>query len=232
LPRVTIEVAVYDDHRFSPPSRLSCPRASIGAFRLKRHGHFLVRPHPITGVRVPRADEPINSAGDALTVCIAARCGGVIVAASDRMLTAGDVQFEPASGLKIQPFSNFAFIMTAGDAALTAEIVQDTGAGVRNRIESEPSNIWAIKDIVDLFVYDYNLAKVKRSEAQILAPPNLDRKTFTSEQRQLSDGFVSDLTKELINFELSAATSAWSSAKNARKSSNIACSMPCHDDRM
>jgi hypothetical protein len=137
-----------------------------------------------------------------LTVCIAARCGGVIVAASDRMLTAVDVQFEPASGLKIQSFSNLAFIMTAGDAALTAEIVQDTGAAVGNRIESEPKTVLAIKDIVDLFVHNYNLAKVKRSEAQILAPLNLDRRTFISEQRQLADGFVSDLTKELINFEM------------------------------
>ena len=59
-----------------------------------------------------------------MTVCIAARSGATIVAAADRMLTAGDVQFESTSGIKIQPLSNLAFIMTAGDAALSAELVK------------------------------------------------------------------------------------------------------------
>ena len=36
-----------------------------------------------------------------LTVCIAARAGNVVVAASDRMLTAGDVQFEPTAARRL-----------------------------------------------------------------------------------------------------------------------------------
>jgi hypothetical protein len=70
-----------------------------------------------------------------MTVCIAARAKmipkagdtvgqpvDVIVAAADRMLTAGDVQFEPSAGTKIFTLSSSIFMMTAGDAALQAEI--------------------------------------------------------------------------------------------------------------
>jgi ATP-dependent protease HslVU (ClpYQ) peptidase subunit len=99
-----------------------------------------------------------------MTVCIAARCGGAIVAAADSMLTAGDVQFEPPSGLKIQHFSNLAFIMTAGDAALSAELVQESGQQIRNAIQQNASHVWLIKEIVDLYLEKYNEARIKRSE--------------------------------------------------------------------
>jgi ATP-dependent protease HslVU (ClpYQ) peptidase subunit len=137
-----------------------------------------------------------------MTVCIAARCGGAIVAAADSMLTAGDVQFEPPSGLKIQHFSNLAFIMTAGDAALSAELVQESGQQIRNAIQQNASHVWLIKEIVDLYLEKYNEARIKRSEVQILAPLNLNRLTFISQQNSLQPQLVSDLSKELINFQM------------------------------
>ena len=168
---------------------------------------FLIRRHPLINVKVPLDSEDINHQGDGMTVCIAARCGGTIVAATDRMLTAGDVQFESTAGIKIQALSNFAFIMTAGDAALSAELVQETGHQIRDRIIAQPNNIWMIKDIVDLHIDKYNNARLKRSEAQILAPLNLDRNTFLSGQASPHTGLVSDLTKELINFSMPSMSS-------------------------
>jgi hypothetical protein len=126
----------------------------------------------------------------------------MIIGASDSMLTAGDIQFEPSSVLKIQAFTNFAFMMTAGDAGLTAELVQDTGRQVRERVAAEPTNFWIIKDIADLYILNYNDAKLKRSEAHILAPLNLDRNKFLSEQAGLQEKFVDDIRKELVNFEM------------------------------
>jgi hypothetical protein len=57
-----------------------------------------------------------------MTVCIAARAERIVIGATDRMLTAGDVQFEPSAGSKIILLSSSIFMMTAGDAALQAEI--------------------------------------------------------------------------------------------------------------
>ena len=57
-----------------------------------------------------------------VTVCIAARAETLIVGTSDRMLTSGDVQFEPSAGMKLIPLTNSLFMMTAGDAGLQAQI--------------------------------------------------------------------------------------------------------------
>jgi ATP-dependent protease HslVU (ClpYQ) peptidase subunit len=103
-----------------------------------------------------------------MTVCIAARCGGAIVAAADSMLTAGDVQFEPPSGLKIQHFSNLAFIMTAGDAALSAELVQESGQQIRNAIQQNASHVWLIKEIVDLILRNTTRPELRGQKCRYL----------------------------------------------------------------
>jgi hypothetical protein len=121
---------------------------------------FFVRRHPLRDVSSPPED--IKLGAEAVTVCIAARCGSIIIAASDHMLTAGDVQFESPAPLKIQHLSNLAFIMTSGDAALAAEMVYEIGLPIRERISSEPQNIWRIKDIVDLYIEKYNEIRLKK----------------------------------------------------------------------
>ena len=73
-----------------------------------------------------------------MTVCVAAICSPTtIVGASDRMLTAGDVQFERKAP-KIYPLSNSIAVMTAGDSSLQAEILHDVFADVGERIRSFP----------------------------------------------------------------------------------------------
>ena len=136
-----------------------------------------------------------------MTVCIAARAGDVIFGASDRMLTAGDMQFEPQTR-KIYVFTSSAFGMTSGDSALQAEIMEATDIIIRARITSEPDRWWLIQDIVDVCIQQYNLAKLRRSEQKIPAPIGLDRSAFLSQQSTMSERLVEDLSKELINFEL------------------------------
>ena len=59
-----------------------------------------------------------------VTVCIAARStGGMIFRASDRMLTSGDIQFEPPSQ-KVLYLTSAIMAMTSGDAAFQSEILQ------------------------------------------------------------------------------------------------------------
>lgn len=70
-----------------------------------------------------------------MTVCVAAMCDtNVIIGASDRMLTAGDIQFEPQQP-KIIPLSNSVVVMIAGDSSLQAQIMQKIINDVRERIE-------------------------------------------------------------------------------------------------
>jgi len=51
-----------------------------------------------------------------MTVCIAAVCeGNILIGASDRMLTSGDIQFQPPT-TKIYTFTTSINVMTSGDA--------------------------------------------------------------------------------------------------------------------
>ena len=137
-----------------------------------------------------------------MTVCIAARAGNVVVAASDRMLTAGDVQFEPTAGSKIYALSSSIFMMTAGDSAIQAEITSRVLKTVQARILESPDTWWLVSAAADLYVACYNGVRNKRASDIVLSPFSLDHKRFLSEQHMMNSQLVADLAKELINYEL------------------------------
>jgi len=137
-----------------------------------------------------------------MTVCIAARATNAIVGASDRMLTSADVQFEPSAGTKIVLLTSSMFVMTSGDAALQAEICSHVLSEITDRINREPSNWWRVKEAADLYIKYFNEVKNKRAEDAILAPLHLDRHSFIANQQMMAPSLVTDLTKELLNFEL------------------------------
>ena len=66
-----------------------------------------------------------------MTICVALVCenGGTILGASDRMLTAGNVQFNPPASKTYAVTTSIAF-MVAGDMSIQAEII----AEVREKI--------------------------------------------------------------------------------------------------
>lgn len=137
-----------------------------------------------------------------MTVCIAARAENVIVAAADRMLTSGDVQFEPSASTKILPLSNSIFLMTAGDAALQAEIIGMVSREIAERVQREPTNWWQVSEAAELYVKYYNFVRIKRAENAILSPLHLDRNSFLANQKPMSAQLVNDLAKELLNFDI------------------------------
>jgi Proteasome subunit len=118
-----------------------------------------------------------------MTVCIAAKAGNMVVAASDRMLTSGDVQIEPSAGTKIYPLSNSMFVMTAGDAALQAEIIGLVMREIAARIRTDPKDWWLVSEAADLYVGHYNLIRNKKAENAILSPLNLDGQSFLANQK-------------------------------------------------
>lgn len=138
-----------------------------------------------------------------MTVCIAAgflwnyaKPGGpdeyrrAAIVASDRMITAGDVKYEPNQRKRAEIFEG-TLVLVAGDvayhsAALTATYTQ-TGDN------AAPETIATI--------YGQAIQNIKRKEAEdlYLAPLGLNTDTFIAQQREMSDSFASTLREQMQN---------------------------------
>lgn len=137
-----------------------------------------------------------------MTVCIAAICeSSMVIGAADRMITAQDVEFEPPTP-KISSVTSSIFLMSAGDSALQAEIIHNIRQEVKYIITADPKKWLRVEDVADLYVKWYSYAKLKRSEAKLLAPIGLDRNTFVGRQHEMADIFINTITKEMLLFEL------------------------------
>jgi len=136
-----------------------------------------------------------------VTVCIAARSQGGLVLASDRMLTAGDIQFEPPTS-KMTLLTSSIALMASGDSSFHVEVMTNVNRVMQDRIKAEPNNWWTVDDVVDLYVRFRNSAKRRRAEASILAPLGLDSQSFLASQNSLESQMVERITVDLINYEV------------------------------
>ena len=136
-----------------------------------------------------------------MTVCIAARSNSIIFLLSDRMVTAGDIQFEPPAP-KIISLSSSICIMASGDFAFHTEVVQEVSRDVVDRISADPNNWWLVKDVVDLYIKYRNDAKLKRAEAAILAPLGLTRSSWLQQQKLMDSSLVREIAGDLIHFDI------------------------------
>lgn len=136
-----------------------------------------------------------------MTVCVAALCDGfTILGASDRMLTAGDVQFEPQQS-KLWAMTSSIVAMVAGDSAFQTEILQDVEAIVRKRIEAYPDEWLTVRFVASVYVDVYNRARLRRAEISVLAPLGLDHNSFIGRQHEISPELARQLAAGLLNFE-------------------------------
>jgi 20S proteasome alpha/beta subunit len=136
-----------------------------------------------------------------VTVCIAARSFDAIFLASDRMLTSGDVQFEPPTP-KILFLTPAIAVMAAGDSGFHAEVLGGVLREVQERVRQEPENWWLVQDVVNLHVKHRNEAKLRRAEAALLAPLGLDRTSFIAAQKTMDSKLVYNISRDLIGFEV------------------------------
>lgn len=135
-----------------------------------------------------------------MTVCVAAifeQTG--ILGACDRMITAGDVQFEPALP-KIRYLTTSCVAMIAGDANLQADIFQGVKSEVDLQIDLEPNRWLSIREIADMYKRSCDDAIGKMAERRLLSPFGMTRADFLSRQNELSAEFVKDIAHELLNF--------------------------------
>jgi hypothetical protein len=140
-----------------------------------------------------------------VTVCIAARAGGIIVGASDRMLTsgAGDIQFEPTIGSKIIALTSSIFVLTAGDSSIQAEICSKVLTEAKKSITDNPNEWLRVSDVVESYIIYYNEVRNKRAEIAILAPFGLTTDSFINHDTSLPESLMKEMATEIVNYRLS-----------------------------
>jgi hypothetical protein len=137
-----------------------------------------------------------------VTVCIAARAGQFVFGTTDRMLTAGDVQFEPPAAAKTLLVSNSIFVMTAGDSGFQGQILTLVLKEVGERILQNPAEWWLVRDVADVYIKYYNQIRKKRAADALLNPLYLDEHSFIANQNLINDRLLNDTARELLNFRM------------------------------
>jgi hypothetical protein len=119
--------------------------------------------------------------------------GMAAIAASDRMITAGDVQYEPSQQKVLFLFPRI-IILVAGDYSLHTQALKSTIAQLKGTQNPEPKNVAAI--------YGGAVQAVQRKAAEdmILAPLGLNTDSFLAQQKDMSNAFVSDIAHQLQNY--------------------------------
>lgn len=139
-----------------------------------------------------------------MTVCVAAICenNNTILGASDRMLTAGNVQFQPPAS-KTYQLTTAIVAMVAGEMTIQAEIISGLQSRINALIGQDPPPDWLnVKDVALMYAELYNAIKARRGENDILIPLGLTLDTFISRQRELAPELVSSIATELIGKSL------------------------------
>lgn len=145
-----------------------------------------------------------------VTICIAAICdfrsdpssglySPCIVGATDRMLTAGDIQFEPPTG-KIFSLSRNVVALLAGDAGAQIEILNNTFSGFGGRAEV------GVREAVDAYCGELSKYNVGQAEKRILAPYGMSMEKFLELHDSLGEGFADQLTYKIDRNSVGVAT--------------------------
>lgn len=141
--------------------------------------------------------------GGPVTVCVAAIAaypgGRILIGASDRMLTDGDIEFEQEQ-MKIHSLTSSIVVMIAGDIAIQTELLIQVQAWATGLINATPNEWLLVKDAADQFrAAVVELRRQKAADA-ILAPLDLDYGTLVS--GAVASDLQLQLSKELLDFQI------------------------------
>jgi hypothetical protein len=123
-----------------------------------------------------------------------------LIGASDRMLTAGDVEFEPDQ-YKIWQFSSAIVALVAGDYALQSEILKRVDIEIKRRINEDPKTWVSVKEVGTAYCKKYRDLLREHAEAEILSPLGLDINTFLKRQGRMRPELVESIAEKLTKFQ-------------------------------
>jgi len=136
-----------------------------------------------------------------VTVCVAAMAEkNTLVGASDRMLTAGDVEFEPDQ-YKIWMFATAIVALVAGDSTLQSEILKRVDIEVKRWINNDPKTWVSVKDVASLYCKKYRELLREHAEADILSPLGLDIDKFLRRQGKMRPEFLASIAEKLTEYD-------------------------------
>jgi hypothetical protein len=142
-----------------------------------------------------------------MTVCIAALFnwnygtaegqfdwGKAAIVASDRMLTSGDIQYEPQQQ-KLAMAGTRTVVLVAGDISTHSEAIQRMHDKVPAGIAARPEDV--------ALIYGREIQAIRRriSEDIFLSPFGLNTDSFIAQQKDMSEGFVSRIATQLQDFQ-------------------------------
>jgi 20S proteasome alpha/beta subunit len=114
------------------------------------------------------------------------------IAISDRMITAGDVQYEPQQ-TKVAFVTKDILILIAGDYSRHSEALANAYRNVQQ--SSKPQNV--------ALIYGRAIQSIKQRQAEdlFLAPLGMNGDTFLAQQKDLADSFVERVTNQIQAYE-------------------------------
>ena len=127
-----------------------------------------------------------------VTICIAAICQSIpggppcVIGATDRKVTAGDIQFEPPMS-KIWQLASGVVALVAGDSDAQSEICSYV-------LRKQPQDV-----VATVRAYCDELGKYNRRQAEraILFPLGMNMKSFLSSQKGMSPDFIEQIRYEI-----------------------------------
>lgn len=121
--------------------------------------------------------------------------GQAILTASDRMLTAGDLQYEPRQQ-KISRLTPSTLLMVAGDMTVHTEAI--TYALDEINLITAPK----IAEVVDIYAKHIKNIRRRRAETLYLEPLGLDIKSFNDNQKNMLPQIAVEITNEVRTYRL------------------------------
>lgn len=114
--------------------------------------------------------------------------------ASDRMITAGDVKYEPHQ-MKVAEMTGQCLLLVAGDYAIHSQAVRDTKRSVSTARDKSPENIARL--------YGKAIQSIKQRQAEdlYLTPLGMNSDTFIAQQKDMADSFIDRITHQLQAYE-------------------------------
>ena len=136
-----------------------------------------------------------------LTVCIATiNRNRFAIGATDRMITAGDIQYQPDIS-KIWIFTDSIAALVGGDIQTQKTIFDNVLNIMNEKINKDPATWWQVKDVANLYANQYNAEKNLAIQRKILALYGLTYETYIENQNKMSQEFINQISKKIDEFE-------------------------------